>query len=351
MPYDLCIDVLDITAGKQHLIELKGLKKNQPLPAKGTGTFQTQNDVRPGKQSDRIRIPVYYGEIGTRGVYNDLRGEVIITGEQLPGMLPEGSDVELTIEVDESRMIKVSACFPYLDDEMIDNVIEKCNRKTVSKDYLERELKRAHRVLENLEEDFPELGLVKVEEIRNGLNELGTLLDKGGYDADTRNQVFDRLQELFKKIDKLESSGEWPKVMQELTESLKHLEETVEQYGNENARKILEQFNKNVKITIENQDIKMAKDLDVQIRSIAFKIADDALGPAMEIGLIKGFDDNFGMHDWKNRSQARQLVNEAKAIIASRPTKENLRPIVGQLFGLLPQIQQGIIHDEDVLIK
>lgn len=95
----------------------------------------------------------------------------------------------------------------------------------------------------------------------------------------------------------------------------------------------------------------MAKDLDVQIRSIAFKIADDALGPAMEIGLIKGFDDNFGMHDWKNRSQARQLVNEAKAIIASRPTKENLRPIVGQLFGLLPQIQQGIIHDEDVLIK
>ena len=57
----------------------------------------------------------------------------------------------------------------------------------------------------------------------------------------------------------------------------------------------------------------------------------------MEILIIKGFDDNFEMNDWRNRTQARQLINEAKGIInANRPTKDNLRPIVGQLYKLLP---------------
>ena len=351
LQYDLCIDVFEMHAGKQHLTDLKRLKKNQPLSAKDTVVYHTQKDIRPGNKTDRIRIPVYYGEAGTKAIYNDLRGEVIITGDQLPGMLPKGSDVELTVEVDESSMIKVSACFPYLDEHIIDNVIEKDSRKTVSKDYLKRELKKAHQMLENLEDEYPELDLVKVEELRNGFNELESLLGKGGSESDTRDEILNRMREFLKEIDVLESTSEWPKVMQELTEALEHLEDTVDQYGNENARELLEQYNTNVKTAIEKQDIKMAKDLDLQIRSIAFKIADDALGPAMEIGLIKGFDDNFGMHDWKNRSQARQLINEAKAIIASRPTKDNLRPIVGQLFGLLPQIQQGIIHDEDVLIK
>ena len=74
----------------------------------------------------------------------------------------------------------------------------------------------------------------------------------------------------------------------------------------------------------------------------------------MEIGLIKGFDDNFDMHEWKNISEARQLINEAKSIVnANRATKQNLRPIVGQLFGLLPQAQQSIggKPDDDVLVK
>ena len=55
------------------------------------------------------------------------------------------------------------------------------------------------------------------------------------------------------------------------------------------------------------------------------------------------------MHDWKNRSQARQLINDAKSIInANRPTKDNLRPIVVQLYELLeknePEPLIGIIE-------
>ena len=75
-----------------------------------------------------------------------------------------------------------------------------------------------------------------------------------------------------------------------------------------------------------------------------------AAGVAMAISSIKDFDDNFDMIDWKNRSQARELINDAKGIInANRATKQNLNPIRVQLFGLLdvPQSEPliGVIED------
>jgi cob(I)alamin adenosyltransferase len=41
--------------------------------------------------------------------------EVIITGESLPALLPEGSDVDITIKVDRSQLMKFTAYFPLLN--------------------------------------------------------------------------------------------------------------------------------------------------------------------------------------------------------------------------------------------
>ena len=155
-------------------------------------------------------------------------------------------------------------------------------------------------------------------------------------------------------MDELESAGEWPKVMHELKDALEHLEKTNEQFGNEKAEQIVHQLNDQVRSVIEKQNLKMAKDLTKQIAAIDFALVDQGAGVALEISYIKGFDDEFEMCEWKNRSEARQLINDAKTIInANRATKQDLRPIVGQLFGLLPQAQQGIggQADDDILVK
>lgn len=355
LPFDICIDAYEISAGEQHLTSLKGLRKNQPLPAKGTGIYQTQNDIRPGNKSDRLRIPVYYGEEKTKSYHkNDLRGEVIITGEDIPGLLPKGSDVELTIEVDESEKIKVTACFPYLDDEIIDDVIETSNRKTVSKEFLERELSKADRSLENLIEEYPNFDPIKAEEIKIELSELKNLLDRGGLESDTRDQIFDNMRDLLRDIDNLKTEGEWPKIVEELKEALTRLELTNEQFGDDNTSNVVKQLNDQVSVVIERQDIKMAKDLIKQIASIDFALVDQGAGVALEISFIKGFEDEFDMHEWKNRSQARNLINDAKRIINSnRASKESLRPIVSELFQLLPHAKQGMLNksDDDILIK
>lgn len=353
LPFDLCIDAFELSAGKQHLVGFDGLAKNQPLPAKGNATFQTQADIRPGNTNDRIRIPIYYGEKGTKAIYNAYRAIVVITGEQLPAFLPKGSDVDLSIEVTEDEMIKVSASFPYLDDEFIETTLEKQNMSTPPTEELSKDLAKATITFEALEEEYDNLDLMVTEQIQSDLNELDSLLAKGGSDPDTRHQVLNRIREISKQIDELKNKGEAPKLMEELAESLEHLKESDEQYGDDKSGQLVRQLSEQAEIIIGKNDPRLAKDIIKQIRSVDFAIVDKSVGVAMEVSLIKGFDDEFDMHEWKNRNHARRLIEDAKNIINSnRATKSNLRPIVGELFSILPTPEQAIIKpDKDVLMK
>ena len=68
--------------------------------------------------SDIIEIPIYQGSYDTEGtnpIFNDWVTTVIISGENLPALLPEGSPVEITIKVDRSEQMHFSVYFPFID--------------------------------------------------------------------------------------------------------------------------------------------------------------------------------------------------------------------------------------------
>jgi len=241
-----------------------------------------------------------------------------------------------------------------LNGESIEVVLKEYKRPTPEKEDLVKDLEKASRTLEYMEGEFPDLDLTKVEKIRNGLNESDSLLAKGGSDPDTRDMVLNRIREISIEIDKLQDAAEVPKIMQELTDALEHLKDNDERFGDEKTSQMVKQLSEQVKIVIQKQDVRMAKDLTKQIHSFAFAIVDKAdIGPALEISFIKGFDDEFDMHEWKDRARARQLIEEAKKIInANRATKSNLKPIVSELFSMLPTAKQKIIKpDDDLLMK
>jgi len=354
LPFDLCIEAYELSKGREHLIDFEGLEKNHSLPAKGTQSFHTQKDIRPGNDNDKIVIPVYYGKGSTTAIHNNWRGKVEITGKMLPAFLPKGSEVELTLEVDESELIKVSASFPYLADESIDVTLPEYKKATPEKEDLAKKLEKVSRSLKNTEDEMPDLDPAKVRQCRNKLNELDALLAKGGEESDTRNMVLERMCEVAIEIDKLRDAGQTPKIMQELTEVLEHLKENDERFGNEKTHKMVQQLSEQAKTVIQKQDAAMAKDLISQIGGLAFAIVDNAdIGPALEISMIKGFDDEFDMHEWKDRARARQLIEDAKNIInANRATKKNLKPIVVELYSLLPGPKQQIEKpDDNLLVK
>ena len=67
----------------------------------------------------------------------------------------------------------------------------------------------------------------------------------------------------------------------------------------------------------------------------------------MDISFIKGFDDNFDSYNWKNKSQARQLITQAKQIISTNPTRQKLRPIIQDIFKLLPEPERPKTGKDD----
>ena len=342
LPYDICIDAFEADHEKQHLVPIKGLEKNTSLPAKGTEIFKTQEDIRPGKVKDIIKIPVYGGDPRTRSIYNTYAGTVTITGENLPGFLPKGSDVELTLRVDSSRGITVQASFSYLDEELYEETLEHYTQKTPSYEVLSNEITLLLSNADILSED-DNIDVGSLTKIKTDANLLNSKLENGKEDSDTKLEILNRIRELLKELDNLKQALDWPKMQQELIESLKHLEATIEQYGDEKAEAFLSQVKQQVQVVIDKMDSKMASEVISHIRSFDFAVVEQGAGPALWISFLKDFDAEFNIHDWRDAKAARNLINSAKEIIVqNRASTSTLRPIVVELFSLLPEADQPI---------
>lgn len=346
LPFDLGIEAFAGDNEKKLLNGFPGLGKNQSLPAKGKDVFKTQKDIRPGNSEDIIKIPIYEGKLGSQAILNWPAGIVFITGEQLPKFLPKGSDVEITLEVNKSRGIHFKAYFPDID-ETFEKDIKREDQQEYDKDEMNNEIDNSKKLLAELEKNSDIADLPVSRKLRAELNELKNILENGGNDYDTKLKVKERLRNALIELDKIESDGEFPKAEEELNSALHDLKVTNQRYGNNQTTKTVEQFEELAIAAIKETNLRTAKELASQIRSFDLALVDAGAGVAFEISFIKNFDDDFDSLNWKNKNQARQLINDAKQIIATNPTKPKLRPIVSELFKLLPEPERPKLSDKD----
>jgi molecular chaperone DnaK len=107
LPYNIGIAKYFDEFEKDLFESVKGLEKNQKVPATGVRNgLKTRKAIRPGMIADILRIPIYQGEHksdGTNPLLNNWVYDVVISGESIPKLLPEGSDVDITIKVDRSE--------------------------------------------------------------------------------------------------------------------------------------------------------------------------------------------------------------------------------------------------------
>jgi molecular chaperone DnaK len=154
LPYHIGIGKYFEAEEKDLFFPVKGLEKNKKIPATGVlNGLKTRSMVRPGMEKDKIRIPIYQGDYNTEGtnpVLNNLINEVIISGETLPGLLPEDSDVDITIKVDRSQIMHFSAFFPLLNHTEELQVDIK-STKPPTEDELSKEIAKAKHAAQNLD--------------------------------------------------------------------------------------------------------------------------------------------------------------------------------------------------------
>jgi molecular chaperone DnaK len=347
LPYFFGLEIKSRASGKVVFRSIKGLEKNQSTPATGTTNgLKTQKQIRPGIKEDSLKIPLYQGEHGadgTRAIHNEHVYDVIITGEDLPKLLPEGSDVDLTVKVDKSERITLSAFFPALDYTHEIEVPSNTTQKEIDAHWLESEINKAQQTLNLIRQEGVYSDDEKLNTLDAEISETKKRFEQGKSDYDRKKDVLDSLRRSLKKLDEIQATSEWPKTEEELKDVFYRLEETNQKFGNDKTNAIVEQFKEQIPEIIKEKNVKVAQEMIDNMRQLDFALVDQGLGAQFEIALLHNFNDDFDTLDWKDRNRARMTLNRGFQIAANNPTKAALRPVVIELYNLLPDTQKPII--------
>jgi len=334
LPYNIGILKWFDADEKDLFSPVKGLEKNKKLPATGvTNGLKTRKTIRPGIAEDIIRIPIYQGDYnseGTKPVLNDLIQEVIISGENFPALLPEGSPVDITIKVDRSEQMQFAAYFPTIDyTEELKIQIKKT--EPPAEDYLSKVIVEAKRIASSIGAD----------DIADQINKLEIQLENEKGSADGKLTILDNLRKALIKLDNIEKATEWPKVEQELKDTFYELEDLIERikangYDKDfNMSKInseIEEYRSNIEKIIKQQPldkIKIAKELTKKMSAMRIVL----LIHLIPESFVQKFDYQFGQIHWKNSSKVRTLINQGLSIVNSNYNKEQLIRIVQDIYG------------------
>ncbi len=302
-----------------------GLEKNKPLPAIGTiNGLKTTSALRPGNANDFIQIPIYEAEYDSDGERASLFNHtytLLITGEIVPQLIPEGSDVDLTLKCADSGW-ELSVYFPGIDYTEELNV-PKDTKQDVSEEYLRNEILKGQSTIAKLRKDGGD-----VSDAEEALDSVKRELDNGS----EKHQVLTHLREALRKVDQCAADAEWPTTEKKLRAAMKMLEDDNAKYGNPQTTRQVEDIRKQVSTVLLSKNISLANDLLDAMHSLNFQIA----RVEYYVAWIADWNNRFDEINWKDKTRARQLVNQGMGKIIASPTANTLQPIVSELINLLP---------------
>jgi molecular chaperone DnaK len=236
---------LGITAEPPPLIHSVGLAlannevrvffaKGTPLPARKRFVQKLAHRVRKGEADDVIRLPVVEGE-NKKADRNKLIGYFEIRGSEIKRDLPPESEIEITIEIDSSRLVRTEAFITLLNTEFEKLlVMNKPIPDTADlKEEVEREKKRLQDVREKLQVagDEKSAPILKRIEGERMLEEVESSLDAAAVDRDAADKAQNRILELRATVDELEEVLEVPTLLAEARQVILWTEEIVSKWG------------------------------------------------------------------------------------------------------------------------
>lgn len=328
LPYYIGIEMWNEENKKLVFEPIDGLEKNKPLPAVGVlnGSKMT-SQLRPGISTDKLIIPIYQADELEQGISSKLYEyvtDVVIDGTDVANFVPEGTTVDLTIKADTSEMMTLEAYFPSID-------------YTVSKELKTEKKQSLEEAAKTIRENFAEAErMVKdLEKQEIEISDLQEKLEKVKLEGENNTEtkmILQHQKEIMREIEKRYFGSEFEIVAKELKRVFDMTEEDQKKYGNYQTGLSLEQLRANVDDVLVRKEVKMAKEVLKQVRSLDYKLA------LVEyyVVWIHGWNKNFDTLAWKDKTRARHLINQSILIINDSPTADKLEPFVNQLVDLLP---------------
>ena len=313
----------------------KLFEKGRGLPLKATRDYRTTHAIRQGQSADILKAPVIEGEL-ERADRNRLVGMLEIGGQHIRRDLPIGSEIEVTLRMDESRMITVVAYVPLLDEEFTAKVSMKehhPNPTVLQREY-EAEVERFQEVKRKAA-DAEGKELVSLTQTVEGsplMKEVKELVASAKDDPDAAAKGEKRLLELKIKLDEAADALEWPTLLVEAREWLKDLNALVNRNGTPTQRdKATELADDAEDIITDGKLDRLRKHVD-KTKRLYYEILFEQ--PAFWVSQFQ--------HQEKQQAQMSDPVRSARLLDQGRECIANsnvagLQNIVRQLWDLLPR--------------
>ncbi len=314
----------------------KFFEKGSILPLKKTEPYKTVRMLQKNENDNPLWIKVGGGEsdIPDR---NTFICELGIKGSDLPHDLPVGTDIEITIEVNESRELFVTAYIPLIDltlkarSTFKDEILDIKNIETE----LSAQTERARTVSGNCSPD-------EKNKIDNAIQSVATSLRNARLDEDEKRKANKQLKDLKIALDKIEKEKEMPQLIKEFNSGIESAQKIINEFADEKEKeKNNEQLN-NIKIEGEKAIKENDKILLIRANEQIKELGATALfsNPAAWIYQFRQITQ--GNRNFINEKEARYYIEKGQRAIEVEDIDE-LKRCVQNLMLLLPPEEQEII--------
>lgn len=341
LPYNIGIEVYNPKKNRCIFTAFTGLEKNRPLPAVGTVYgLKTLSDLHPGKEDDIVRIAVYQGDDSAEGktaALFEYVSDVIVSGEDIISFIPQGSLVNIKIDVNRSEMMTIVADFPE-SGQKVEKHLDTSRRQEIKDfDYLKTQIMRATSQLNFLKETIDDTE--EIIRINNQIQQIDDALNSGAQ----HKQIEQHLKEVLRSIEDYEMATEWDRERVKLQRALMSLQISVASRKDSSANRMVESFIAQVDRTIALKDILRARTLHVQIENYEYSLRQDEIYR----NFIRWVDCDFCSLKWVNPKTAQELIRNAKDILKDDPEAplSKTKDIAERIAGLL--IREDIYPDNE----
>jgi molecular chaperone DnaK len=341
IPMSFCVEI--DTEGNGELIPL--IKKGVSLPAKSAKTFKAAKTISSDSE-DFIAIKVWEGEQFKYPSMNNWVGILKIEGSQINKTIMAGQEIDVTIRIDESRRVFVSAAIPdlgiFLQKDQIYETIDLDYKSKFNEIYLEIET-----IIEEIGDWDSDTKEDEISELIIELDEIKENFDMYSYseyeDSDRALKLMHEFNGLKRKYLSIREHVKHESESKDRIEDIEKISNVIKDYGSTEEKQIFSQLHNAYNNSHDKNDEK-------QVELYYSKMSD------LRYSVLWG---NFGFiyymyrnlldekPNFTDRSKALLLMKEADDAITNESASD-LRDALFGLYELLHVDSKHIINEKDL---
>lgn len=341
LPNDICLEVDDVETGKTRL-ELV-FQKNTILPLRRTITKSLNKTIVKGANDEILRVNILEGSHLSLPEANLIIGYMEITGRQISRDIAKGSDIEITVEMSESRDLTISAYLTMADQEFkqifnpkerhlpVEALIEQIDELS---EKLDTEIQDAES-----REDYETAK--KLGDVRKKMEEVTIQVSNLTSDdvTDKRYQLEDQKRKIAQEIDNATKDKRVQIAKAEYYEVKERCLELLNEHGNDHERKIFKDIVVHEAAFLSSQSPMKVQELTDQLQAVIVQILWRT--PQFLLLIFKDLVQNHRAQ-FNDQNQAKSLIEAGKFAIQSE-NWDRLGEINQGLINLLPRSAQRTI--------